>query len=224
MALIAPVPIVDMRGGLIYGLPSTGRRLVEFEGSRQRMIEVVGNKIVASAIGEVTVKANVDSNRIVANDSAGVGGALGISAGADSVVPGCVAPAGANCDSPNFTLSADGNVISGTDAAGIFIRSVNNLGITNLFLNNNTVGARLSGFRGGIQVHAGSSATDNSDTSLCLKITNNTSAGSGGADGVGLRKQGTSPTVHASAVDGMAATSSPGVETYVDGLGGRHRR
>ena len=66
-------------------------------------------------------------------------------------------------------------------------------------------------------MHAGSSP-DASDTTVCLKITNNTSAGSGGADGIGLRKNGTSSTVHVYGVDGMAATASPGVETYVDGL------
>jgi len=37
-------------------------------------------------------------------------------------------------------------------------------------------------------------------------------------EGIGLRKQGTVSTTHDFGVNGMAATSTTGVETYVDGL------
>ena len=50
-----------------------------------------------------------------------------------------------------------------------------------------------------------------------MEISGNTSAGSGGVQGIGLRKQGTDPTIHSFGVEGMAATASPGVETYVSG-------
>ena len=54
---------------------------------------------------------------------------------------------------------------------------------------------------------------------MCLNISGNTSAGSTGpALGIGLRKQGTVSTTNKFAVNGMAATSSPGVEAYVNGL------
>jgi hypothetical protein len=38
------------------------------------------------------------------------------------------------------------------------------------------------------------------------------------APGIRLRKQGTSTTVNAFGIEGMAATSTPGVENYVGGL------
>ncbi|HEV8583305.1 MAG TPA: Ig-like domain-containing protein [Thermoanaerobaculia bacterium] len=178
------------------------------------LTNITGNVIVNSAIGDVTVTSTISNNVIVANHTAGVGGALGISIGADSVLPAC---SGATCDTPDFTITVNGNTISQTDAQGILARSVNNVGSMDIAVTNNTVAAPLSGFREGIQVHSGSSAATG-DTSVCMKMTGNTSAGSGGADGIGLRKQGTSSTVHAFAVDGMVATSSPGVETYVHGL------
>jgi hypothetical protein len=178
------------------------------------LTNVTGNVIVNSAIGDVTVTSTIANNVIVANHTAGVGGALGISLGADSVLPAC---SGATCDTPNFTVTVNGNSISQTDAQGILARSVNNVGSMVIAVTNNNVAAPLSGFREGIQVHSGSSAATG-DTSVCLEITGNTSAGSGGADGIGLRKQGTNSTVHSFAVDGMAATNSPGVETYVHGL------
>ncbi|MGH6690817.1 MAG: beta strand repeat-containing protein, partial [Gammaproteobacteria bacterium] len=179
------------------------------------LTNVTGNVIVNSAIGDVTVTSTIANNVIVANHTAVVGGALGISVGADSVLPACTI--GGTCDNPDFRIMIDGNSTSQTDAMGILARSVNNTGSMTIAVTDNTVAAPLSGFREGIQVHSGSSA-GTGNTSVCLKITGNTTAGTGGADGIGLRKQGTNPAVHAYAVDGMVATSSPGVETYVHGL------
>ena len=76
--------------------------------------------------------------------------------------------------------------------------------------------APLTGVRPGIRVDAGNGAAG-SDDDVCLDISGNTTGGSGGHPGIGLRKQGTSSTVHAFGVEGMAATSSPGVEAYVAG-------
>jgi hypothetical protein len=56
------------------------------------------------------------------------------------------------------------------------------------------------------------------DDAVCLDISGNTSAGSGGSQGIGLRKQGTVATTNDFGIEGMAATASPGVESYVDGL------
>jgi hypothetical protein len=179
------------------------------------LTNVTGNVIVNSAIGDVTVTSTISNNVIVANHTANVGGALGISAGADSVLPACTI--GGTCDNPSFTLTISGNAVSQTDASGIFVRSVNNTGSLTLKVLNNNVAAPLSGFREGIQVHSGSSA-GTGNTSVCLEITGNISAGQNGADGIGFRKQGTNSTVHAFAIEGMVATSSPGVETYVHGL------
>ena len=84
-------------------------------------------------------------------------------------------------------------------------------------IQNNDVEAPQGGVRPGIRVDAGNT-TASSDNDVCLNMSGNVSAGSGGSQGIGLRKQGTSTTVHAFGVNGMVATSSPGVETYVSGL------
>ena len=81
-------------------------------------------------------------------------------------------------------------------------------------IQNNTVAAPLSGVCEGIRVDAGNGSSVND--SVCLNITGNTSAGSGGVQGLGLRKQGTVTTTNAFAVNGMVATATPGVETYVN--------
>jgi hypothetical protein len=54
---------------------------------------------------------------------------------------------------------------------------------------------------------------------VCVNISGNTTAGSGGVAGIGLRKQGTTPGVNVFGVVGMAATASPGVEQYVGNIG-----
>jgi hypothetical protein len=52
-----------------------------------------------------------------------------------------------------------------------------------------------------------------------LNISGNTSAGVNAApEGIGLRKQGTVAGTNTFGVNGMAATSTPGVEAYVNGL------
>ncbi len=170
---------------------------------------ITGNKIVASAIGNVTVTTTIANNHITANDTAGVGGAFGISAGADSVLP---TPPGSGNDVPNFTLTVTGNIISSTDGSGIFIRSVNNVGALNLTVKNNDIGAPLSGFREGIQVHSGSPAATG-NTTVCLDISGNTSAGSGGADGIGVRKQGTVANVFTFGIEGLSPSPANVAQT-----------
>src|SRR5205823_1443394 len=85
-----------------------------------------------------------------------------------------------------------------------------------LKIQNNNVGASLSGVRQGIRVDAGNASSINDK--VCLNISGNTSAGSGGATGIGLRKQGTNPAVNVFAMNANVATSSPAVEAYVNAL------
>ena len=79
----------------------------------------------------------------------------------------------------------------------------------------------MSGGRAGIRVDSGSAA---GDTTLCLEISGNTTAGSTNSGtattspGINLRKQGTDPAVNTFGIEGMAATSTPGVENYVNSL------
>jgi len=84
-------------------------------------------------------------------------------------------------------------------------------------ITNNNVAAPLGGVRPGIRVDSGNN-TAGENATICANITGNTSAGSGGSMGIGLRKQGTAPATDAFGVVGMGATASPGVESYVAGL------
>jgi hypothetical protein len=101
---------------------------------------------------------------------------------------------------------------------GIFAGATEANGTARLKIQNNDVSAPLSGTRQGIRVLSGAGTAGENNT-VCLNLSGNTSAGStASAKGLGLRKQGTSTTVNAFQVHGMAATSTPGVEAYVNGL------
>ena len=114
------------------------------------------------------------------------------------------------------TISASiiGNTINGMEGNGILAGVTNSNNTANLIIKNNNVGAPVAGARPGIRVESGSSS---GDTFLCLDISGNTTAGSALAPaGIGLRKQGTDPAINTFNVVGMSATSSPGVEQFVD--------
>jgi hypothetical protein len=81
-------------------------------------------------------------------------------------------------------------------------------------IRNNSIAAPRSGVRPGIRVDAGNASSV--DDNVCLEISGNTSAGSGGTQGIGLRKQGTVTTTNDFRVEGMAATSTPNIETYIN--------
>ena len=116
-----------------------------------------------------------------------------------------------------------GNNVMGTDGPGIFpiVRDSGSTMIARVL--NNTVAAPIAtnAARAGIRVDSGSAQ---GDTTLCLEISGNTTAGSTNTDtattspGINLRKQGTDPNVNTFGIEGMAATASPGVENYVNGL------
>ncbi len=116
-----------------------------------------------------------------------------------------------------MTWTINGNTIRNVDGNGILAVARGTNGTLKVKIQNNDVEAPQAGVRPGIRVDAGNT-TASTDNDVCLNISGNISAGSGGSQGIGLRKQGTSTTVHAFGVNGMAATSSPGVETYVNGL------
>jgi hypothetical protein len=165
----------------------------------------LGTVILIGNNGYATMTATVNNNVIVGhtgNASPGIGGGNGI------VI--------SSAETPDLTLTATGNNISQTDGNGILLVGRGVTGLAKLGIRNNTVGASLSGIRPGIRVDAGNAASV--DDAVCVDISGNTSAGSGGSQGIGLRKQGTTTTVNDFGVEGMAATSSPGVESYVDGL------
>ena len=111
----------------------------------------------------------------------------------------------------------------GTDGPGIFpiVRASGSTMIAKVL--NNTAAAPITtnAARAGIRVDSGSAV---GDTTLCLEISGNTTAGSTNSatattsPGINLRKQGTDPAVNTFGIEGMAATASPGVENYVNGF------
>jgi len=168
------------------------------------MTNVTGAAINVSALGAVNSTLLIDGNVIVANNL-GLGSS-GISIGADRTF--------AVTDAPQLTATISNNKVSNTDGPGIFTVLRNSAAKGSIQVLNNTVAAPLSAGRPGIRVDSGSSS---GNTTLCLSITGNTSAGNG-IQGIGLRKQGTSSSVNVYGIVGMSATASPGVEAYVDSL------
>ncbi|MEO8034176.1 MAG: Ig-like domain-containing protein, partial [Acidobacteriota bacterium] len=163
-----------------------------------------GAGIAVGAFGNVTVTSTMNNNFLSPRNIAGNGG---IVVGVDQTA--------ASTEVPDLTATITNNVIAFTDGNGILATARNSNGALRVKIQNNTVAAPLSGARPGIRVDSGNGA---GNASVCLNITGNTAAGSGGLQGIGLRKQGTSPVINAFGINGMAATSTPGVEAYVNGL------
>jgi Bacterial Ig domain/Bacterial cadherin-like domain/RTX calcium-binding nonapeptide repeat (4 copies) len=187
-----------------YNVSSNGTAV-----NRIRMIDCIAIELQAD--GPVNVTTTVQNNFINANSAVGC---AGIAVGTDD--PGDV---GAGTHS---TLIS-GNNVMGTDGPGIFPIVRDSGSTMTARVLNNTVAAPFTtnAARAGIRVDSGSAA---GDTTLCLEISGNTTAGSTNSatattsPGINLRKQGTDPAVNTFGIEGMAATASPGVENYVNGL------
>jgi hypothetical protein len=167
---------------------------------------IIGAGIAVSSFGQAVVTATVNGNVVVPKNTAG---AQGIGAGTSQTW-------GAS-DTPSLTVTITNNQVSQTDGNGILVTARDATGTLRAKIQNNTVAAPLAGNRDGIRVDAGNAIS--LDDSVCLNISGNTTAGTGlSPEGIGLRKQGTASTTNDFGVNGMAATSTTGVETYVDGL------
>ena len=113
----------------------------------------------------------------------------------------------------------------GTDGPGIFPIVRNSGSTMTVKVLNNTVAAPITttAARAGIRVDSGSAA---GDTTLCLEISGNTTAGSTNAGtattspGINLRKQGTDPAINTFGIEGLAPspTGTPTVENYVNSI------
>ncbi len=181
-----------------------GRGQANFNVSTNDVRHTTGRAMAVTVFGQGRMTSTVSNNTIVANNTFA---AAGLEIGADST---------ANMASfASYRATVTGNNISQTDGVGIYAIARGSSDSLRVKLQNNTIAAPLTGVRPGLRVDSGST---NSNTWVCANISGNTSAGSGGHQGIGLRKQGTVPTDDAFAVHGMAATSSPGVEAYVAGL------
>ena len=166
------------------------------------LANTTGEAIALGGNGFTTTTFLVQNNTINANNTFGSPG-IGVGTGLTFTT----------ADTPTVTATISNNIVSNTDGNGILAVARGATGRLNTKIQSNTVSAPLGGVRPGIRVDAGngSSVLD----TVCLNITGNISAGSGGSKGIGLRRQTGS---HVFGVNGMAATSSTGVETYVDGL------
>ncbi|HEX5087257.1 MAG TPA: Ig-like domain-containing protein [Nocardioides sp.] len=164
----------------------------------------IGTAISVGSFGFANLSAVVNNNTVVANNTVG---AQGIGAGTSQTF--------AATDTPTLTITATGNTISQTDGNGILVTARDATGKVNATIKDNNVAAPLGGIRPGIRVDAAN--TISTDDAVCLDISGNTSAGSGGSQGIGLRKQGTVTTTNDFGVEGMAATGTPGVESFVSG-------
>jgi hypothetical protein len=215
--------VVSITGNQIKGQSAANRMgasaiQATVSGRGQGNFDISGNGTVANPLSNMaSVAINVgvnglanatittSNNVIVANNtagSAGIGGGTGVTF--------------ASTDTPSLTWIIAGNSISATDGNGILAVARGATGSLRLKIQNNTVAAPLSGVRQGIRVDAGNAGSLND--SLCLNISGNTSAGSGGTTGIGLRKQGTSTTINAFGINGLSPSpaGTPAVENYVD--------
>jgi hypothetical protein len=212
--------VVTITGNFISGASSANRmgtNAIEtlVSGWGQGHIDIDANGTVASpltnfagvgaalsAFGNATVKGTITNNRIVANNAVN---SSGIAGGADFTF--------SSADTPSLTLTISGNNVSAMQGNGILTGAKNCNATTVIKVLNNTVGTPTAGARPGIRVDSGTNLGGN--TSVCLEISGNTSSGSSGVQGIGLRRESTCAGC-AFNIEGNPATGSPGVETYVD--------
>ena len=174
----------------------------------------IGTVVLIGNNGFADMTGTVDNNAIVATHTPNLGGGNGIGGGNG------VAGAG-NAWTPNLTLTVTNNSISGTDGNGILLVGRGTTGAANLKIANNNVSTPVNAggtARQGIRVDAGNASS--ADDSMCLNITGNTSAGSNGAAGIGLRKQGTVAGTNDFGIKGITPNppTNTDVQNWVNGL------
>jgi hypothetical protein len=140
--------------------------------------------------GNINSEATINGNVLVSNNTAGSSG-IGV-----QVDQACAAT-----DAAVSTMTVNSNSVSSNDGSGIRGLVRNSNGTLNLKVQNNTVTAPLTANRNGIRVDSGSAV---GNTTLCLNMTGNTSAGSGVNQGLGIRKQGTVAGTNSYGINGLA--------------------
>jgi hypothetical protein len=162
-----------------------------------------GIGISAAANGAADARFTLTGNVLTLNNtvgSAGIGVASGSTFGFSTAA--------------TIRALVQNNTVSATDGNGILIVAREGSSTVNASVISNNVAAPVGGSRPGIRVDAGNATSTND--AVCLRIENNISAGSGGVQGIGLRKQGTVQSVNVFGVAGAATPSSqPAIEAYV---------
>jgi hypothetical protein len=178
-----------------------GRGQANYDVSGNDVRHTTGRAMAVTVFGQGRMTSTVSNNVIVANNTFA---SAGLEIGADST---------ANmASSASYRATVTGNQVSQTDGVGIDAIARGSSDTLRVKMQNNTIAAPLTGVRPGLRIDSGSST---GNTWVCANVSGNTSAGSGGTQGIGLRKQGTNAAVNVFGVHGMSATSTPGVESYV---------
>ncbi|HLX61114.1 MAG TPA: Ig-like domain-containing protein, partial [Planctomycetota bacterium] len=163
-----------------------------------------GHTVLNGVNGSSTATVVHDSNVIVSNNT--------FSSNAISGGNGVV---NNNSDTPNCTWKITNNNVSQSNGPGILAVSRNATGTLNLKLTGNTAGAPTAGVNNGIRVDSGN--TSSANETVCATISGNTATGSGGDQGIGVRKQGTVATTNTFGITGISPSPAPAatVQTYL---------
>jgi Big-like domain-containing protein len=220
--LIAGPPVTNMATQAINlaidGVGSTNFNISNNGTVAQPLTNTQGVTIAAGSFGRTTATGTISNNVVVSNSN--VNGQPGIAAGVDQHF--------GVTDNPSMTVTVTNNTISATQGNGILLTAKQSNGILAAKVQNNAVAAPLGGVRPGIRIESGNN-TAGENTTVCVNLRDNTSAGSSGTNGIGLRKQGTSTStdlfqIHAldvgtgsPACSGTAVPAgTPNVENFVN--------
>jgi Bacterial Ig domain len=220
--------LISITGNVIRGFSSTVRintsAIIYSIGGRARgnvdissngtvanpLSNSVGTTILVGINGLASATVTTNNNVIVANNSLGsngIAGGIGVTFAAN------------NAASMTWTINNNNiSAVDGNDILAVSRSGTGGTGVLRVKIQNNTVAAPLGGVRPGIRVDSGNGTSLN-DT-VCLNISGNSSAGSGGTNGIGLRKQGTVATTHTFGINGLSPspTGTPTVENVINGL------
>ncbi|MEW5928320.1 MAG: cadherin-like domain-containing protein [Gemmatimonadota bacterium] len=182
-----------------------GRGEANFNVSGNDVRHTTGRAMAMSVFGQGRMTSTVANNTVIANNAFG---STGIEVGADSTA--------SMASFASHRATVTGNSVSQTDGVGIYAIARGSSDTLRVRVQNNTVAAPLSGFRPGIRIDSGSTL---GNTTVCLNASGNTSAGSGGAAGIGVRKQGTNPAVNVFGISGIGSPSptNADVVAYLNG-------
>ena len=120
-------------------------------------------------------------------------------------------PARGNAWTPRLNLTVTANTITNTDGNGILLVGRGTSGQAYLKIQNNNVAAPINVGgtpRPGIRVDAGNAGS--ADDAVFVNISGNTSGGSNGAPGIGIRKQGTVAATNDFGIQGLSPATAPG--------------
>jgi hypothetical protein len=174
-----------------------------------------GNCVSLNATGAYNLTVTANGN-VVSPGTGQLDGAFGISGGTDKQVLADLSTA----DSAVMNLTANSNTVSNSKNSGIRFLA-NSTGTLNAKIQNNNVGIPNTGLSGpsepGIRVDSGTSVGTAIDTTVCLNISGNTTAGSTFSGttfpGIGLRKQGTIATTNDFGIVGLSPSPATAAQT-----------